>query len=355
MGGGILVNTLLIALWFLSAIVCCVMFLFALVKKIRKTGGKKHWQRCLIALSISIVLFILALVTTCNHEYIVTSEVEPTCTEKGYITSVCTICDFERTEYIDELGHDMRITSAIDPTLYFSGEVVRTCAVCGYEEVEEISNEDLIDAEEKLYEEQAEGDVGKQEETEVTEQQVVEEPTSNQNEENHIQVEATSEKPEDAEVMEQQVVEKSDSEQVEENSINIVLDISDYIIDSRPITATELVEQLGNPEYIDNWTWQNNGKSYPIETYGYGDFEFNFYDGVLTRISNPFGADIPYESVNDFIKSFNLENPSGGESSNQYGVYWAYDCGIVRTFRVTYDSSKSVITDMMITFTDIYE
>lgn len=332
-------NTFLIVLWFISVIACCLMLLFVVVKKIRKMDAKKHWRKFLISLGINIVLFILALVTTCDHEYVVVSEVTPTCTEEGYIISICSICDFEHTEYIDELGHDMRITSAIEPTVYFSGEVVRTCAICGYEEVEEISNEDLIDLEnEKLLDEQSSVD---SESAEQESMQVELETTED------VRVVVGNEKEDETEQAEQ--------EEVEENYISIVLDISDYIIDSRPITSDELVEQLGSPEYTDNWTWKNNGKSYPIESYGYGDFEFDFYEGILTRISNPFGSDIPYEEDYEFIKMFNLENPSGGESSNQYDVYWAYECGIVRTFRVLFDSSDSMITDVMITFSDIYE
>ncbi|MBQ7637695.1 MAG: hypothetical protein IJS90_02180, partial [Clostridia bacterium] len=65
-----------------------------------------------------------------SHEYAETEREEPTCTEKGYVTYVCSRCDDTYTEDIDPRGHiyAIRITPA---TCTSSGFTTCTCTLCG--------------------------------------------------------------------------------------------------------------------------------------------------------------------------------------------------------------------------------
>jgi len=123
----------------LGAIAFCaipVLFIIALVMSIRKKKAKKWW----LILGITVVLMIffecMAGVFECEHEYVLSDELAPTCTEDGYFKYHCDLCDRDKTENIDALEHDMRIESRVEPTENLDGEIVRVCQRCGVEEVE---------------------------------------------------------------------------------------------------------------------------------------------------------------------------------------------------------------------------
>lgn len=112
--------------------------------------------------------------TYCNHEYVITEEVSPTCTEDGKIVKVCPLCDRKSTEYPDKLnhlwetdtvvqatctnggykidrctrcsatqksdtetalGHSMKDVSRTEPTYETDGKIVTQCDRCGHEEI----------------------------------------------------------------------------------------------------------------------------------------------------------------------------------------------------------------------------
>lgn len=82
-----------------------------------------------------------AEVTDCEHDYIVTSIVEPTCTEQGYTTYTCQLCgDTYDAEYVDSLGHDWdQGTVTTEPTYSSSGVMTYVCNRCGEEKTESIA------------------------------------------------------------------------------------------------------------------------------------------------------------------------------------------------------------------------
>ena len=71
--------------------------------------------------------------TWCEHQWEVVEEVSAICMEKGHITKRCSLCEDEKTEYIDALGHDMKEVSRVEPTQDSDGEIVSRCDRCSYE------------------------------------------------------------------------------------------------------------------------------------------------------------------------------------------------------------------------------
>lgn len=141
-------NIILGILWFITMFVSIIFLIISVVQSISKKGNKrKSWVRFGIVTSCSIVLFILFMVTACYHEYDIINETSPTCTEKGVIVSMCNKCDFEKTEYIDELGHELEIIKTIEPTEEKEGKIIKQCKNCEYTEIETIDKLVVSDTE----------------------------------------------------------------------------------------------------------------------------------------------------------------------------------------------------------------
>ena len=67
---------------------------------------------------------------SCDHDFAVTT-VEPTCTEDGKITRICSICDKVEEETIAALGHSYESTVTV-PTCTEGGCTTHSCTVCGH-------------------------------------------------------------------------------------------------------------------------------------------------------------------------------------------------------------------------------
>ncbi len=66
-----------------------------------------------------------------THNYILVSQKDPTCTQKGYRVFRCKDCGKEGTESIDTLEHDYEVTDMVAPTCTKDGVQVSKCKVCG--------------------------------------------------------------------------------------------------------------------------------------------------------------------------------------------------------------------------------
>ncbi|MBE5734627.1 MAG: hypothetical protein E7347_06265 [Clostridiales bacterium] len=61
----------------------------------------------IVLLTLVLVLCVIFGLTACRHEHsYVTNATDPTCTEKGYTTYVCSCGDSYIADYVDEIGHD---------------------------------------------------------------------------------------------------------------------------------------------------------------------------------------------------------------------------------------------------------
>lgn len=108
----------------IAALVTIVLVVVWLVMVIRKKGGRRKTGRAVLAVLASfIVLTVVGVATSpmssCEHDYRLTSSTDATCEESGSNEYKCGLCGMERTEKIESLGHDM---------------VDGVCSRCGHEE-----------------------------------------------------------------------------------------------------------------------------------------------------------------------------------------------------------------------------
>lgn len=69
-----------------------------------------------------------------GHQYVETETVEPTCDDYGYTTYTCENCGESYTDnYTDALGHQYSVTEARDATCTEEGYIRYTCDICGEE------------------------------------------------------------------------------------------------------------------------------------------------------------------------------------------------------------------------------
>ena len=99
---------------------------------------KKPLKRLAIAAAICVTsiipLTILGVLTDpstwCKHEYVVTKEVEATCTSKGEIHKHCTLCEKDIIEKVNTLPHQWRELEVVEPTCTSEGYTTETCQAC---------------------------------------------------------------------------------------------------------------------------------------------------------------------------------------------------------------------------------
>lgn len=99
----------------------------------------------LIACSFAAMAFA-ADTDACEHSYY-TTQVAPTCAEKGYTLHTCTKCgDFYKDSYIDPIGHNYGDwTNEKEATCTEEGLDVRTCRTCSGKETKTIPVKDHED------------------------------------------------------------------------------------------------------------------------------------------------------------------------------------------------------------------
>lgn len=68
----------------------------------------------------------------CNHKYIIKSEIESTCTERGVVIYGCQKCDECYQEELPVLGHTREVVAAVPATCVNSGLTEGSyCSTCG--------------------------------------------------------------------------------------------------------------------------------------------------------------------------------------------------------------------------------
>lgn len=69
----------------------------------------------------------------CAHEYQEVDRVDPTCTESGYISYVCSLCGDNYMETLDPLGHDYQLVQSVPASGEDGGYDLYRCTRCGDE------------------------------------------------------------------------------------------------------------------------------------------------------------------------------------------------------------------------------
>jgi len=122
----------IIAFWYFLA-----RFVVHLLKRESK---KKDAIFMAVTLIIGIVIMMLAMETDpqarCKHEYTITKDVQPTCTEDGEIIKECNLCGKKVDTVLSATGHTMVEISRTEASETSDGSIVSKCSVCGYEHAE---------------------------------------------------------------------------------------------------------------------------------------------------------------------------------------------------------------------------
>ena len=111
-------------------------------------------------------------------------------------------------------------------------------------------------------------------------------------------------------------------------TVPVVFDALQYEVkDKKNITEAELIEQLGKPDRIEEWSYKTtSGRSYPIRTLYYGHNEYSFNGDNLLRIT--LYDKFSYSSKDDFLPMFNLKRYSNTIINDTGYYYRAYACGV---------------------------
>lgn len=120
----------IIAFWYFLA-----RFVVHLLKRESKKKDAIFMAGTLI---IGIAIMMLAMETDpqarCKHEYTITKDVQPTCTEDGEIIKECSLCGKKVDTVLSATGHTMvEISRTADTT-------TSRCSVCGYESTTKLSS-----------------------------------------------------------------------------------------------------------------------------------------------------------------------------------------------------------------------
>lgn len=122
----------IIAFWYFLA-----RFVVHLLKRESK---KKDAIFMAVTLIIGMVIMMLAMETDpqarCKHEYTITKDVQPTCTEDGEIIKECSLCGKKVDTVLSATGHTMVEISRTEASETSDGSIVSKCSVCGYEHTE---------------------------------------------------------------------------------------------------------------------------------------------------------------------------------------------------------------------------
>ena len=112
-----------------------ILLVTVVVRALLKKSIKKLGIAILICIGSIIPLTILGTITDpatwCEHEYEVIEDVAPTCTEKGRIVRLCSLCDSKDTEKLDTIAHAFEVVEDTASSCTESGKIVKKCSMCG--------------------------------------------------------------------------------------------------------------------------------------------------------------------------------------------------------------------------------
>ena len=75
--------------------------------------------------------FLQRVQNRCGHSYVVTKNVDNTCTEDGYMDRKCSVCEHEKHEVLKARGHNNSTKIVKEATCTEAGLKVTTCSTCG--------------------------------------------------------------------------------------------------------------------------------------------------------------------------------------------------------------------------------
>lgn len=128
-------DTLLIIGGF-SLLLVPVFLLIFIIQTIRHKSQKIWGCVALVSLLSFIVFETIGIKLACDHNYVLISEIESTCEEKGAKKYYCDKCEKEKTQIIPAKKHELIEISRQEATISSKGEIVYACTRCNHQENE---------------------------------------------------------------------------------------------------------------------------------------------------------------------------------------------------------------------------
>lgn len=114
----------------------------------------------------------------------------------------------------------------------------------------------------------------------------------------------------------------------------VIIDVMQYwTSETTTITEKELIEQLGEPDSVDEWEYEGSYQVlvdktpvYLIRSLYYGNYEYLFNDDMLQRIN--INEEIPYKNTDNILTMFGLKEYSNTKITNNNISYRVSNCGV---------------------------
>ena len=96
--------------------------------------------------------------------------------------------------------------------------------------------------------------------------------------------------------------------------------------ETRPMTETELIAELGEPEETEDWSYSYGSTEYPVRTLYYhdGKYDYVFYNGELSRIH--IWVPAVFENKREIPEMYNLSG--GSVIADTPAAYRVENCGV---------------------------
>lgn len=122
---------------------------------------------------------------------------------------------------------------------------------------------------------------------------------------------------------------------------------------TRPMTAEELVAEIGEPESVEDWEYDFQGTTYPIQTLSYhsGNYKYIIGEDQLVRIEIYIPAS--YSSKSSIAEMYNLD--SGEIAINSDTSYKIENCGVHDLWCLMDPEKTSTINIAYITYSNFFD
>lgn len=120
-----------------------IIFMVFIVMAFFKSKFKRVFGFITLALVGAFIFFYVISTLTdsatwCDHQWEQIETIEASCTEQGFTTKYCPLCDNTETEYTDKLEHTMVEVERMEATETQQGKITMRCKNCKYETIEKL-------------------------------------------------------------------------------------------------------------------------------------------------------------------------------------------------------------------------
>lgn len=149
--------------------------------------------------------------------------------------------------------------------------------------------------------------------------------------------------------------------------VKVILDASQFIVEEngakRTVTEKELTEILGDAENVEKWNYETSaGRSYPVRTLTYGNWDYHFNNDSLQRISSDYEIPFNYNDMEYLFPMFNLKKYNNTTVTVNNGFAYRVSNCDARELWVIFDKNtitekpeSNTITSVRISYGPLFE